>query len=407
MIDGDTTVGLPTRVRLINLGFGVSYFGVGLVVPVNAIYLSTEVGTPTSVVALFYVLLPLGGLVGGWTAGHVVDLVGSRRVAVVAFALQGAGWLAVPLLPGALVLLAAVSAGLGTGAAATTLRTALALHCSAAQRPRAFAVRSVAVNVGAAGGAVLLAVLAASLDATPFVALYVACGLLYWIFGALVSVLLTEARSAAAASPSSAPVTGSTWALPGVPAAVIGHALTVAFGLALTTTTLPLIFERLLSQGIAVVGLLIAFSTVVAVVAQLPVEKAVRGLAVPTIFALQTATWVIAWLAGMAAASCAGNARTAWLGLAMALFSVGVCVYSCVFQPTLSARVPGERLGRVNGLVSVGYNAGTVLGSAGLVALLGFMQDAGVVFAVLAVGVLAAGLSLQAFARQTAPRAAA
>ncbi|GAB3845742.1 hypothetical protein GCM10029963_24510 [Micromonospora andamanensis] len=55
---------LPPQARTIIAGFGVSYLGTGLIMPVNVIYLSDVAHLAAPVVAAFYLLLPAFGLLG-------------------------------------------------------------------------------------------------------------------------------------------------------------------------------------------------------------------------------------------------------------------------------------------------------------------------------------------------------
>ncbi|MFD1080536.1 MFS transporter [Micromonospora andamanensis] len=393
---------LPPQARTIIAGFGVSYLGTGLIMPVNVIYLSDVAHLAAPVVAAFYLLLPAFGLLGGVFGGRLVDQVGARQVGTVGFALQGLGWLIVPMSSGiAWVCGAAIVAGLGTGAAATALRSQLSLVCPPHLRGRAFAVRNLAVNIGAAVGALAVAALAVR-HAVPYTALYVLNALSFWAFG-LVMWRLTRQPAAASPSPPAPGDRANLLGLPGLVAGLTGHLLVFAGGLALVESVFPLILHDLLTQPIAVVGTAIAASTVTAVLVQLPVERLLRPSSARVRFAWHSGCWAVAWLLGAVAGASTGVVRTILVFTMMVFFSTGACIYHAAFQPHLSLVVPDERLGTANGLVSIAFNAGSILGASGFVLLLAVLSHPWHAFAVLGMAAAASAIALQRFAASGRP----
>nr|WP_296073371.1 MFS transporter [uncultured Actinoplanes sp.] len=377
-------------------GFGISYFGTGLILPVNAIYLSEVRGFPSATVAAFFLLLPVAGLIGGFSAGRSVDRIGSRSVGVIGFVLQSTGWILVPFAPGSAgVGAAAVLAGLGAGVAAAALRSQLALVVPSKQRSRAFAVRNVVTNLGAAAGACVVAALAALATEVPYRTLYVLDALSYLVFGV---VMWRVTRQAAILRKTFDVSRASVLRRPGVVAGLLGHLLVFAFGLASFESALPLLLRDLLYQPLTLVSIALAVSTIVAVVAQLPIERALRRFPVRAKFAWHTGCWMVAWLLGVTAGATSGGLRSALVLGMMLAFSAGACVYEAVFQPHFADIVPAGQIGRANGLLSVAYNLGTILGSSGLVYLVTRLTAAWQMFAVLAFGAIASAVALFKFA---------
>ena len=385
---------LAPAARLIIAGFAVSYVGTGLVLPLNAIYLSSVLGHAPAAVSLFYVVLPLGGMLGGLGGGRVVDRVGARVVGTVGFVLQAAGWACVPLATSSpLVPVVAAVAGLGAGIASTALRTQLSLVTEPDQRARAFAVRNVVVNLGVAVGALGLAALAL-LPATPYAALYLADAASFLLFA---GILLVWGGDATAARPS----TGARGTVDRrVLAGLVGHALTVALALSVVESVLPLLWHELMGVRLAVISSIIAVGTVVSVLVQLPLERLMRRWGPRPRFGLHTVSLLLAWGVGITGTGASGGSlvQTSSLVALIVVLAISECVYQAAFQPRLSDLVRADRLGSTNGWVSVAHNSGTLVGAGGGAAVVLLLPTAAHGYTILLVGACLAGLALQVFA---------
>jgi MFS family permease len=152
---------------------------------------------------------------------------------------------------------------------------------------------------------------------------------------------------------------------------------------------------------VSTVGVALAVSTITAVLIQLPVERGLRRFSMRARFAWHTGCWLLAWTLGAMSGAVPGPARTALILAMMVVFSAGACVYHAVFQARLADLVPAAQTGRVNGLVSVAFNVGTVLGSAGFVLVLAQLSRSWQAFVLLGLGAAAAGVALQRFATAT------
>jgi MFS family permease len=84
---------LSRPARLVVIGYGVSTFGGGLVMPFNAIYLHTVRGLPVTLVGLVYTVIAVGGFATTPFAGRIVDRSSPARTMAVGAIVQGAGWL--------------------------------------------------------------------------------------------------------------------------------------------------------------------------------------------------------------------------------------------------------------------------------------------------------------------------
>lgn len=385
---------LRPAARLIIAGFGVSYIGTGLVLPLNAIFLASVLDHPASVVSSFFIALPLGGMLGGVVAGAALDRVGARAVGTVGFVLQAIGWALLPaaVTPAAVPLIAVI-AGLGTGTAATALRSQLTLATDPEQRSRAYAVRNVVANLGVAVGALGLAGIA-TLQTTPYTLLYLANAVSFLLFAAILLIWGGDA------APANKGKTSSRILDRRVLAGLLGHMLTVAFALSVLESVLPLLWHDLMSVGLATISVLVSIGTVVSVGVQLPLERAMRSWSPRRRFGVHTVSLVAAWGIGLVSTAASGPVQVACLVLLIGLLATAGCIYQAAFQPRLADVVPSGKIGAANGWVSMSFNAGSLIGTGGGVALVLMLPGAVHGFVILILGACAAGIALQAFANE-------
>jgi predicted MFS family arabinose efflux permease len=167
--------GLSRPVLILQAGNALNYFGYGLILPFEIIYLHQIRGFSTSTAGLVLAAImgtaaittpPTGALLDRYSAKAIV-VAGSvaQTLGYAAFAFVDRPWLA---------FACAVVAGAGNGAAGTATRALLVRLVTPEQRPAAFALNRVAGNVGiGAGGTVAGFLVAAPQRLGSFEILYV------------------------------------------------------------------------------------------------------------------------------------------------------------------------------------------------------------------------------------------
>ena len=155
--------GLSRPVLILQAGNALNYFGYGLILPFEIIYLHQIRGFSASTAGLVLAAImgtaaistpPTGGLLDRYSAKAIV-LAGSlaQTLGYAGFAFVDRPWLA---------FACAVLAGVGNGAAGTANRTLVVRLVRPEQRAAAFALNRVAGNVGIGAGATVAGFLVAS-----------------------------------------------------------------------------------------------------------------------------------------------------------------------------------------------------------------------------------------------------
>src|ERR1043166_2894092 len=193
--------GLPGPVIVLQAGTAVNYFGTGLVLPFEIIYLHQARGFPTATAGLVLaVVMGMAALVTP-LSGRLLDRFRAKPILIagnLASALGYAGFAFVDR-PWQAFVCAAVG-GAGFGVAATANQVLSLPLVSAEQRASSIALRRVAGNFGLGSGATVAGFIVASAhDLRAFQALYLFDGLTFAVFALVVLAGIPDPRRADAA----------------------------------------------------------------------------------------------------------------------------------------------------------------------------------------------------------------
>jgi MFS family permease len=358
---------LPRPVWLLEAGGVANSLGNGIVIPFLIIYLHDVrhfgLGTSGFVVA---VLLGIG-LFGSPLAGRVVDRVGARTTLMASLALLAAGYGGFPFVrhPWQAFGLALI-AGAGNAGFAPSHSSLLAALTSREQRTAAYALTRVTDNLGFGIGGLVGGLIATTQVPESFDLLFaVDAGTFVAFMGLLLFVPAPPLASAAAR------LRGGYREVLNDNTFVWLLALTsllVAAAYAQISTTLPPFVKDNASVSEAGIGVIFFVNTVVLVLAQLPIAKALGGhrrmRALSLTGAILSATCLLVLFAG----SWFENATAvALLCGAIVVFSLGECVHGAVNNPLIADLAPEHLMGRYMALRTsawqLGFLAGPALGS--------------------------------------------
>lgn len=354
-------------------------FGLGLVFPFTAIYLTGQSGFGTGGAALYY-----AGAGGANLAVAVLLAARPTRLSDHALAALGtglsiAGYLmlsqarSVPM-----VVIAAVCNGAGQGCFLAAVVPIVNTLVPRSRRREVFSRRYQALNVSLALGAVVGGLIASVVGRETLPWLFVAQAAMYL---PLTAMLVRGARGSARQEPDAiGPVSDGRPNPGGVPLrSLIGMVAAVAlfqlgaymFGYSQFEATAPLVADRLLGTGLFVVSMMLAVNVAVISIAQGRMTKALTRR--PETFGLRVA--VLLWLAGFVVAAITSAGARPWqitglMGYAV-LFGLGECAYSCSFHPWLISAVPERELTRASALVNSMMGVGLFVGPSLGVALVG------------------------------------
>jgi MFS family permease len=355
---------LPRDVWLLQLGGVMNSFGNGVVLPFLVIYLHHVRGFGLGVAGLIVATSALALLVAGVAAGPLVDRVGPRLVLGTGLVLQAIGFGLFPLVrePWQAFLLIAIE-GVGSAGFWPSQSTLIARLTPSDRRHAAFAQQRVTMNVGVGLGALVGGLIASDAKPGSFTVLFVVDAL---TFLAYVAVLLRVHD----------PGVGETHAVEAAPsyAAVVRDRLFVRLWL------LNFLF---VTAGYSLINLVPAFArdqagvsgrqigafffvnTLVIVVVQLPLARAIEGRRRMRALAIMPVLWAVAWLlVDLGGAYFSTTGAFLVIAAAMALLGVGECFHGPAHQALVAEIAPDHLRGRYMSAHSLSWGLAGAVGPA-------------------------------------------
>ena len=353
---------LPRSVATLQVGGLVNSFGNGTVIPFLFIYLHNERGIGVAVVGLIFATHAIVSMVAGSIFGSQIDRFGGKNVLAVSLAILTIGYAAYALVrePWQGFAVAALS-GIGVGGFWPSQSTLIAGLSPPEQRPAAFGMQRVVMNVGIGLGALAGGLIAATGSYTGLFLLDAATFLAY---GAVMLVLVPEptTRGAAGAPERSGSYRDVLRHRPFM--AVIGlNALFIFAGFSLLEV-LPVYAKNEGGLTETQIGLLFFVYTVVIVLAQLPLVRLARGHRRMPALALLGALWASAWTLVSVAGAAAPEAAFFLLAASMMIFGFGLCLHGVVQAPLVADLAEPMLLGRYMALSALSWQLGFALGPA-------------------------------------------
>ncbi len=358
---------LPRPVWLLEAGGVANSLGNGIVIPFLIIYLNDVrdlgLGTSGAVVA---VLLGIG-LFGSPLAGRIVDRVGARTTLLASLGLLAAGYGGFPFVRESWQAFGlALIAGAGNAGFAPSHSSLLAALTSREQRTAAYALTRVTDNLGFGIGGLIGGLIATTQVPESFDLLFAVDAGTFLAFMGLLLFVPAPPRI-----PDAARLRGRysevladrpfVWLL-------ALTALLVAAAYAQISTTLPPFVKDKASVSEAGIGIIFFVNTLVLVIAQLPIAKALEGCRRLRALALTGAIFSGTCLLVLVGGSWFGNATAvAILCGAIVVFSLGECIHGAVNNPLVADLAPPHLMGRYMGLRTsawqLGFLAGPAIGS--------------------------------------------
>src|SRR5690348_9707299 len=360
--------GLSRPVLILQAGNALNYFGYGLVLPFEIIYLHQVRGFSTSTAGLVLatamgtsaiVTLPTGALLDRYSAKALV-IAGSLASALgyAGFAFVERPWQG---------FACSIVSGAGFGVAGTANRTLVVRLVTQEQRAAAFALNRVAGNFGIGAGATVAGfIVAAAPQLSTFQLLY--------FFDALTSVGLALIVLAAVPSPRAEIVEATHADGTGFRAVardriflrvIAANVVLVVVGHTFFSNILPPFAKAHTPVGPAEIGIIILVNTAFIVVAQIPAVRVVARMRRTHAFAVASALFAIALLAVLPATLIQSEfaATSLLVGVAI-VFSLGEIAHIVVLGPLVSDMAPAHLLGRYLSLYTLTFTGSLALGPA-------------------------------------------
>jgi MFS family permease len=385
---------LPRPVWLLEAGGVANSLGNGIVLPFLIIYLNQVREFSLATSGVIVATIGAVALVTGPFCGRLIDRIGPRATLVASLLLLAVGYGGFPFVrePWQAFVLAAI-AGAGNGGFAPAHSSLLATLTTREQRNAAYAVQRATDNLGFGVGALVGGLIATTRVPESFTLLFLLDAMTFIAFIAL--LMFVPARravdgAARAAARYSVVLRDRVflWLL-------LLIALLVAAAYAQVSTVLPPFATQQASISEAGVGVIFFVNTVIIVIAQLPIAKAIEGRRRMFVLALSAAVFAGTSVAILAAGSLlTSSAAVVALCGVIVVFSLAECLHGSVQNPLIADLAPEHLLGRYMALRTiswqVGFMAGPAIGSALLArSPAGLWLGAAAACAVVAVGSLA------------------
>ncbi len=352
---------LPTQVWLLQIGGVINSFGNGVVLPFLVIYLHNVRGFSLGVSGLVVATSAAAQLTAGIAAGPLVDRLGARRVLGVGLIMQAVGMGLFPLVrsPWEAFLLIAIE-GAGSAGFWPSQSTLIAHLTPAERRHAAYAQQRVTMNLGIGIGGLAGGLIASGTSAMSFTVLFIldaATFLSYVVVLAFIHDDAPHEHHAEAANASYRPVLRDRvfiglWVL---------NFLFVTAGYSLFNLVPPFARDQAhLSEH--QIGALFFVNTIVIVIAQLPISRAIEGRRRMRALALMPALWIVCWLlVDLAGWRLEGTAAFVLMGVALAIFGIGECFHGPAHQALVAEVGPPYLRGRYFAVHSLSWGlAGSV-----------------------------------------------
>jgi predicted MFS family arabinose efflux permease len=356
---------LPRPVWLVQLGGVVNSFGNGIVFPFIVIYLHNVRGISFAAAGLALSAGAVAALVAGFSAGTIVDRFGGRNTLLLGLLLQATAFVLFPLIREqwhAFVLLSVE--GAGTACFWPGQSTLLSRLTPSTERHSAFALQRISMNLGLGMGGVAGGLIATTQHPSSFTTLFLLDAATFLVF---IFVLATVYEPVPSADEEEETARGSYRevlrdrnfvALLGL------NVLFVAVGYEVFALLAPFA-KNYADVSERWVGFMWLANTLLIVLVQLPVSKALEGRSRMKTLALMCGLWAASALIVLAGGVwlTATAAALVFVGATL-VFGFGETLQGPTQAPLVADLAPDRLRGRYFALGSMSWSAGTILGPA-------------------------------------------
>src|SRR5216684_3698293 len=328
--------GLPRPVLILQAGNALNYFGFGLVLPFEIIYLHQIRGFSTSIAGLVLAATMGTAAIAAPPTGGLLDRYSAKAILVAGLLASALGYAGFAYVDSPWQAFAcSIVSGAGIGAAGTANRTLTIRLVKREQRTAAFALNRVAGNLGIGSGATVAGFIVASAQRlSSFQTLYFFDAITYAVFALIVL----------AAVPSPRAETGTA---------------TDANGTGFRAVARDRLFLTVIAANIVLVN------TSFVVIAQIPAVRVVARMRRTHGFAATSALFALGLLAVLPATLIHSElAATSLLAGVAIVFAIGEVVHILVLGPLVADMAPAHLLGRYLSLYSLTFTISLALGPA-------------------------------------------
>ena len=356
---------LPRSVWILNLGGLANAVGNGLAFPFLVIYLHNVRGFSLATAGLVLATTGAVSLLCGPAIGVVVDRIGGRATLAGALVFLAFGFGSYPLISEPWhAFLASAVAGVGNAGFWPSQSALMAGLTPQNRRHGAFALQRVTRNLGIGLGGVAGGLIATTANPTSFTVLFLLDAATFLVFVAMLPLVpepaLPDADGAALAPGRYRDVLRHRVFL-GI---VVLNVLFVTAGYA-QFELLPVFAKNEAGVTEAGIGVIFFVNTLVIVLAQFPVSKALEGRRRMPALATMTVLWALAWVVVFLGGHWleAVSAAVAF-GAAAVVFGLGECFQGPVQGALVADLAPPRLRGRYMAVSTISWDIGFIVGPA-------------------------------------------
>ncbi len=355
---------LPRQVWLVQAGGVVNSVGNGVVFPFIVIYLHNVRGISFALAGLALSVGAVVSLAAGFAAGSIVDRVGGRNTLLLGLALQATAFALFPLIrePWLAFALLAVE-GAGTACFWPGQSTLLSRLTSSAQRHSSFALQRISMNLGMGLGGLMGGLIATTAHPRTFTELFLLDAATFLVFIAVLSTV-REPRPVQEAHEEVERGYGPALRDRNFMSLVALNVIFVAVGYELFAL-LPAFAKNEAGVSERWVGFMWLANTLLIVLIQLPVSKALEGRRRMAALALMCVLWAAGALVILAGGIfLTATAAALVFVAATVIFGLGETLQGPTQAPLVADLAPDPLRGRYFALGSMSWSAGSILGPA-------------------------------------------
>jgi MFS family permease len=388
---------LPRVVLLLQAGNAFSWFGYGLILPFEIVYLHQFRGFSTATAGLVLAAILGAGTLVTLPSGALLDRFRAKPILIAANLASALGYAGLAFVDRPWQAFAwAVIGGAGVGVTRTANQTLLITLIAPEQRVASFALGRAAQNLGLGLGAVVAGfVVSSAYDLRSFQALYLFDAVTYL---ALALVVLAAVPDRRAATVDRGMGGGGFRAVARDRRFLIVIAVNFALivvGYALFANILAPFVKAHTRVGPGGIGILFLFNTFFVAIAQVPATHLFKRMHRARIFATASGLFAIALLGVLPATLIHSELAAAALLCGVAtVIGIGECVHSLVLSPLVADLAPPHLLGRYISVFSLMVTGGFAIGPAIGGAVLAYSPNAVWWGGALVAGVIGAGALL-------------
>jgi len=359
---------LPRPVLLLQAGFALNFFGTGLILPFEIIYLHAVRGFSTATAGLVLATVMATAAVVTLPSGALLDRFSAKRILIAGNLVNalGYGGLAFVHRPWQGFVCSAVG-GAGFGFVGTASQVLTLTLVPAERRAASTALRRVAGNFGLGLGATVAGVVVAAAHHRlyAFQGLYLFDTVTFALFALVVLVWIPNPGVANVATSDSREGFRAVVRDRLLLALVAGNLAQVMIGGAYFSNILPPFAVAHTRVGAGEIGVVVFINTFFIVVAQVPATRVVARMRRSHALFATSAIFAVGMLAVLPATEAGSTlGATAVLAGVAIIIAIAECGQFIVIGPLVAELAPPHLLGRYMSLYQLSFMAGVALGPA-------------------------------------------